>query len=103
VDFKRGLFTVNSQAVELPYPPETLVSPGLLISSKVTSTYCFQPSSAGYYLLNLKKGGDGYLSVLFLYPTGEALFLNLKESEEETLKDKVEKGRIAQWFSYYSF
>jgi len=103
VNFKERLFTVNSQEIELPYPPESLALPGLLVSSKAHSTYCFQPSPAGYYLLNLKRGEGQYLSVLFLYPTGEALFLNLKESEKETLKDKVEKGRITRWFSYYSF
>lgn len=102
VNFKEGFFSVNGERVELPYLPESFVLPKNLISSEVRSVYCFEPKPSSYYLLNLKKS-SGYLSVLFLYPTGEALFLNLDEAEEETLKDKVEKGRIAQWFSYYSF
>ena len=102
VDFKREELSVGKEKVELPYPAESLVVPGKVISGELFSRYCFEPSGFTYFTLNLKKE-DGYLTLFTLFPSGETQVLNLKESEEETLKDKVEKGRITQWFSYYSY
>ena len=100
VDFKREVFSVGGKEVKLPYRPESVVFPGKLVSGELASKYCFVPSGATLFVLNLKKG-DGYLSVMVLLPMGESKFYSLKESEEETLKDKVEKGRVGEWFSYY--
>jgi len=102
VNFREGFFTLNGRRVELPYRPVSLVAPQKLVSSELRSLYCFEPASPAYYLLNMKKDRS-YLSVLFLYPAGEVLFFELDEAEVETLKDKVEKGRIEEWFSYYSY
>lgn len=102
VNFRENFFSVNGKRVELPYRAVSFVAPKILVNSETSTSYCFQPETPSYYLLNLSKGED-YLSVLFLYPSGEALFLDLKEAEKETLKDKVEKGRIEEWFSSYSY
>jgi prepilin-type N-terminal cleavage/methylation domain-containing protein len=100
VDFKKGLFSVVGQEIKLPYRAESIVLPGRLVSGELSSKYCFVPSRATVFVLNLKKEG-GYLSIMVLFPMGETKFYSLKESEEETLKDKVEKGRVGEWFSYY--
>ncbi|MEO2066213.1 MAG: hypothetical protein ABGX17_06910, partial [Desulfurobacteriaceae bacterium] len=64
--------------------------------------YCFTPSGFTYFVLNLKRK-EGYNTLFTIFPSGQTQILNLKESEEETLKDKVEKGRVTEWFSYYSY
>ncbi len=102
IDFKGGWLKVGGEKLELPYEPESLVLPGKVVSGELLSKYCFKPSGFTYFTLNLKEG-DSYLTLFTLFPTGETQFLRLTESEEETLKDKVEKGRVTQWFSYYSY
>jgi len=102
VDFEGGAVEVGRSKVELPYPAESLVLPGRVVSSKRSTRFCFEPRGVTAYAINFKKDG-GYLTVLVLYPTGEVLYLELNEAQEETLKDKLLKGRIAEWFSYYSF
>jgi len=86
--------------VDSPYPIESLVLPGRVVSGALVSSYCFSPSVPGVWTVNFKTP-EGYLSAVVLYPTGEVLLLNLNEAQEETLKDKLSKGRIEEWFSYY--
>ena len=102
VDFVNRRLSVGGQEIDLPYEPVSVVLPGKLISGELSSKFCFVPSGVTVFLLNLKED-RGYLSILTLFPTGESRFYTLKESQEETLKDKVEKGRVEEWFSYYSY
>jgi len=103
VDFRKGELSVGKERLELPYPAESLVLPGRLVSGELVNRYCFEPYGFGYFVLNLRKGEGSYLSLFTLLPSGQTLFLSLNQAQEETLKDKVEKGRITEWFSYYSF
>jgi len=100
VNFREGFLEVGSKRVDSPYPIDSLVLPGRVVSSAFVSSYCFTPRVPAVWAVNFKTG-DGYLSMVALYPTGEVLFLNLNEAQEETLKDKLSKGRIEEWFSYY--
>jgi prepilin-type N-terminal cleavage/methylation domain-containing protein len=103
IDFNLAELRVGGREIKLPYPPKTLVFPSELVNSELRSRYCFSPSRLGYFVLNMEKGKGEYLSVLTLLPSGESRFYSLTEAEEETLKDKAFKGRITEWFSYYSY
>ncbi len=102
VDFRKNKVSVDKETLDLPFPPEALVLPGKVVSKELFSRYCFTPSGFTYFVLNLKRK-EGYITLFTIFPSGQTQILNLKESEEETLKDKVEKGRVTEWFSYYSY
>lgn len=102
VDFKENKISVGSKSISVPYKIDTLVLPGKLISSEITSKFCFDLKNLTYGALIGEKG-ELHPSILFTFPSGEVLFYNLSKAEAETLKDKVGKGRIVEWFSYYSF
>ena len=102
VNFKENAVFVGKEEVRFPYRIETLVLPGRVISSELTNRYCFDLKKLTYGAL-ITENGDTYPSILFTFPSGEVLFYNLSKAEAETLKDKVGKGRIVEWFSYYSF
>ena len=103
VDFTQNSISIGEDSVSLPEGElESLVIPGRVVSSENHSRFCFSVSSpitAGI----LAKSKEGYSAILFLFPVGEVNIINLSESEAETLKDKIAKGRITDWFSYYSF
>ena len=102
VDFKKNRLTFGGEELQLPYRVNTLVLPGKTVSSELSTLYCLDLKKLAYGAIIMEKG-NGYPSILFTFPAGEVLFYNLSEAEEETLKDKVEKGRIVEWFSYYSY
>jgi len=100
VDFKENTLKVGNERIKLPFQLQTLVLPGKIVSSEVASKYCFKTGSLIYGALIGEKEGT-YRALLFTLPVGEVKVYALSESEEETLKDKIEKGRITEWFSYY--
>ena len=102
VDFKENSLTVGSETVKVPYKLDVLVLPGKVISSELTNKFCFDLKRLTYGAL-IGEEGELRPSILFTFPSGEVLFYNLSNAEAETLKDKVGKGRIVEWFSYYSF
>ncbi len=102
VDFKSNTLRVGRDTIELPYEVSELVLPGKIVSSELASTYCFDLKELTYGAV-VMENGEKYSSFLFTFPVGEVLFYNLSKAETETLKDKVEKGRIVEWFSYYSY
>jgi len=102
VDFKENRISVGSKSVSVPYKIDTLVLPGKVVSSEIASKFCFDLKNLTYGALIGEKG-ELYPSILFTFPSGEVLFYNLSKAEAETLKDKVGKGRIVEWFNYYSF
>ena len=102
IDFKGNALKVGENTVELPYRVSELVLPGKIVSSEFASAYCFDLKELTYGAV-VMENGERYSSFLFTFPTGEVLFYNLSKAETETLKDKVEKGRIVEWFSYYSY
>jgi len=101
-DFKGNSLSVGGDTLNFPYPLESVVVPGKVVSKELTNRFCFRLEGVSCFVVNLRKG-DGYLSLFNLFPSGETSFLNLTESQEETLKDKVLKGRVEEWFSYYSY
>jgi prepilin-type N-terminal cleavage/methylation domain-containing protein len=102
VDFKRGRLGVGGEWIEAPYPVKSLVLPGKIVDGEGVDLYCFALSTPTVWAVSFKKS-DGFWAFLALYPCGEVLFFNLSPAQEETLKDNLSKGRITQWFSYYSY
>ncbi|WP_456435210.1 prepilin-type N-terminal cleavage/methylation domain-containing protein [Thermovibrio ammonificans] len=100
VDFLNGTLSLGGESLKLPLKPKTFVVPGRLVSGEQFNSFCFTPSGPTDALLVLKEG-DSYRAYLFLFPTGEVYTYNLTTGEADTLKDKVEKGRLAEWFRYY--
>ncbi|WP_456456948.1 prepilin-type N-terminal cleavage/methylation domain-containing protein [Thermovibrio sp.] len=101
-DFKDNSLSVGGETLKFPYPLESVVVPGRVVSRELTDKFCFRLEGVSCFVVNLRKG-EGYLSLFSLFPSGETSFLSLTESQEETLKDKVLKGRVEEWFSYYSY
>ena len=102
ISFKENSLRVGNDTVSFPYEVQRLVLPGKIVSSELVNRYCLDLKSLTCGAVIMKRG-DSYPSFLFTFPTGELLFYNLSEAEAETLKDKVEKGRVVEWFSYYSY
>ncbi len=100
VNFKKNVLSVGGEEVKLPFTAETVVFPGKLISSEGVSKFCFQVKNLNYGAIIGKKENE-YGAIFFTLPLGEIKIYHLSSSEEETLKDKIEKGRIVQWFNYY--
>ncbi len=101
-DFKRNLLSSGGESLSFPYPLDSVVIPGKIVSRELTGKFCFKLKGVSCFVVNLRKG-DSYLSLFSLFPAGETSFLTLNQSQEETLKDKVLKGRVEEWFSYYSY
>ncbi len=102
VDFKNNSLKVGKEVVKLPWKVDTLVLPGKVISSELSSSYCFDLKNLTYGAI-VGEAKNRFPSILFTFPSGEVRFYNLSQAEAETLKDKVEKGRVVEWFSYYSY
>ncbi len=102
VDFKNNRVGNNDGGFSFPpgYSIESLVFPGRLVSSEVTSRFCFDTDRPVPVLIVSSKR-DSYFAVLSYLPVGEPRFYDLTEGEVSTLKDKVLKGRVEEWFSYY--
>jgi len=96
VNFRKNLLPLGKERLEPPFKLETLVLRGRLISGEQFNRYCFTPSQAGEFLIT----GKGRAILIFM-PLGEVHYYRLSEGELETLKDKVEKGRVSEWFKYY--
>ncbi len=102
INFKKNSLKVGEERVKFPWKIESLVLPGRVVSSESVTRYCFDLKGLTYGAIISENGGK-YPSILFTFPAGETLFYNLSQSEANTLKDKVGKGRIVEWFSYYSY
>ena len=102
VDFKSNSLKVGKEVVKLPWKIDTLVLPGKVVSSELASKYCFDLKNLIYGAI-VAENKNSFPSILFTFPSGEVRFYNLSQAEAETLKDKVEKGRVVEWFSYYSY
>ncbi len=104
VDFEKNLVSVDGVEVKFPAGKElvSLVMPGKLVSRELRSRFCFSEKKPTVVGLIAKKAG-GYYVVEVLFPVGEVNIINLSESEAETFKDKISKGRLTEWFSYYSY
>ncbi len=102
INFKENSFKIGNDTVDFPYEVQELVLPGKIVSSELASRYCLDLKKLSYGAV-IMKNENSYPSILFTFPTGEVLFYNLSKAEAETLKDKVEKGRIVEWFGYYSY
>lgn len=102
VNFKENEVLLGEEKVKFPYKIKTLVLPGKVVSAELASKYCLDLKGLTYGAIVAQKG-DVYPSILFTFPSGEVFFYNLSKAEAETLKDKVGKGRIVEWFDYYSF
>ena len=100
INFEMDTLNVGGEKVKLPFKAETIVFPGKLISSERVNRFCFQVKNLNYGAIIGEKGGK-YSAIFFTLPLGEVKVYRLSSSEEETLKDKIEKGRIVEWFSYY--
>ncbi|WP_457677559.1 prepilin-type N-terminal cleavage/methylation domain-containing protein [Thermovibrio sp.] len=101
VNFKDNSFSFGKEVLKSPYQVESLVMPFKLVNRELSSSFCFTPKEFSYFIVNVKEGEDSYLTAFVLFPSKEVKFLKLNEAQEETIKDKVLKGRISEWFSYY--
>jgi prepilin-type N-terminal cleavage/methylation domain-containing protein len=102
VDFRLNTVSAGNSTVKLPWKVESLVLPGKIFSSKNRSSFCFSSSKLTYGALVFRKG-EVYPTLFFTLPFGETVMYELSEAQKDTLKDKVEKGKITEWFSYYSY
>ena len=104
VDFKNNTIEVSGN--EIPFPDgfklTNFVSPGKIVSFHSASKYCFSGNVPTVFGL-IAKGNSVYYTVMVFIPSGETHIMQLDEAEVETFKDKVLKGRITEWFSFYSF
>ena len=103
IDFKNN--TVEVSGNRIPFPAEIelvgFVSPGKVLSFHNTSKYCFSGNTPTVFGLIGKKDSVYYTVIVFTL-SGETQILELSEAEVETFKNKVFKGRITEWFSFYS-
>lgn len=102
VNFKDNYIKVGK--VKIPPPSSftltSLVKPFTLISSENHNSFCFtinRPTIVGV----IAKNQDKYLLTVIFLPVGETKVLKTDQAEVETFKDKISKGRILEWFSYY--
>ncbi len=102
INFKKNSIAVGKNEVPLPSGKElqTLVMPGKLISGEIASKFCFSESDPTV-LGAIARNGESYYVVEIFLPVGEVNIIELSQSEVETFKDKISKGRITEWFSYY--
>jgi len=103
-DFRNNAIEVSGNRVPFPegFRLTTFVFPGKLVSAQLASRYCFSGSTPGVAGF-IAKGDSVYYTILVFVPSGETFIMRLDESEMETFKDKVFKGRITEWFSFYSY
>ncbi|TCK02878.1 type II secretion system protein [Phorcysia thermohydrogeniphila] len=103
IDFKNSTVEVSGDKVPFPdgFELTSFVSPGKIVSSHSVSKYCFSGNTPTVFGL-IAKGDSVYYTVMVFIPSGETHIMQLNEAEAETFKDKILKGRIAEWFSFYS-
>jgi prepilin-type N-terminal cleavage/methylation domain-containing protein len=103
VDFRKSSVKVADDEVTFPdgFELTSFVSPGKVVSSHSTSKYCFSGSTPTVFGL-VAKGDSVYYTIMVFIPSGETQVMQLDEAEVETFKDKILKGRIAEWFRFYS-
>jgi prepilin-type N-terminal cleavage/methylation domain-containing protein len=96
VDFVGNDLSFGKEKLTPPFRLKSLVLRGRLISGEQFNRYCFTPPQVGEFLITGRER-----AILVFMPLGEVHYYRLSEGELETLKDKVEKGRISEWFRYY--
>ena len=103
VNFKDNYLSLGNQKIFLPssYQLVAFVEPMLLVSAENHSKFCFTPSKptvVGF----VAKGEKDYLITQVFFPVGEVEVFKASEADTETYKDKIQKGRVLEWFSYFS-
>ena len=101
-NFKSGSVSVGNETVKVPWEMESLVLPGKIVSRQAASKFCFSAKNPVYGALICKKGEE-YEALFFTVPFGEVNLYELSEAQKDTLKDKVVKGRVTEWFSSFSY
>lgn len=104
-DFKDNAIKVGKQKLTLPSGEELeyMVLPDKVVSSEMNSHFCIsskRPEVVGFLS---REPSNQYKSILILLPTGEVSVKPLSEGEAETFKDKISKGRVVEWFNYFSY
>jgi hypothetical protein len=94
---------INEEEIPIPKNGEikSIVSFGKLISSETTTQHCIHTSKPETIGIFIKKDDNNFFSILIFLPTGEIMLESTSEAEVETLKDKLLKGRVLEWFSSY--
>jgi len=103
VDFRDNSVEVSGERIAFPKGLEltVLVLPGKVVSAHSVSKYCFSGNTPTVFGL-VAKGNSVYYTVMVFTLSGETKIMQLNEAEVETFKDKVFKGRVTEWFSFYS-
>jgi prepilin-type N-terminal cleavage/methylation domain-containing protein len=103
IDFKNNTVEVSGDKIPFPdgFELTSFVSPGKIVSSHSVSKYCFSGNTPTVFGL-IAKGNSVYYTVMVFTLSGETQIMQLNEAEVETFKDKILKGRIVEWFSFYS-
>jgi len=98
VDFKEGKVLAGGGEVKSGLPIDCFVSPGRLYSPEDTEEVCLTFNDPNVFSIIFRAGEDRFRAFTTLTSTGEVIIQELDEAEEETLKDKMLKGRILEWF-----
>jgi prepilin-type N-terminal cleavage/methylation domain-containing protein len=104
-DFKKNVIQVREEEIELPAGKELeyMILPNKVVSSEISSKFCISSKSPEVVGFLAKESSERYLSILVLLPSGEVSINSLSQGEGETFKDKILKGRIVEWFSFFSY
>ena len=104
-DFKRNAIQVGEEEIELPAGKELeyMILPGKVVSSEINSRFCISSKKLEAVGFLAKESSERYLSILVFLPSGEVTINSLSQGEGETFKDKISKGRIVEWFSFFSY
>ncbi len=99
VDFSNGTVTISKTLIKSPYRIKYLLSPSMLYSSEFSKRKCISfKGKPTVVSIIFQKNEKDYIGYTVLTSTGEAVKQNLDEAEMETLKDKILKGRVLEWF-----
>jgi prepilin-type N-terminal cleavage/methylation domain-containing protein len=103
-DFKKNAIQVGEE-IELPAGKELeyMILPGKIISSEISSRFCISSKGLDVVGFLAKESSERYLSILVFLPSGEVTINSLSQGEGETFKDKISKGRIVEWFNFFSY
>ncbi len=103
-DFNGNDLRLDNTTLDLPrgFKLVYAIIPGKLASSKYQSSFCMNIGSKPSVIGMVVQSNGSYLGYLILTATREIIKWPLTEAGMETFKDKVLKGRMADWFNYCS-